>query len=247
MPLFYPPFEFLEFTLLSYNRLMSESNISKLEQKRFVINPESMEGMKFLRETFLELQGDHPFLSGLGFFGSRTKGTEKPDSDYDVCIFYNSDRLEFGRGTKDEWGQIINRLESQLNIHLDRHVQDSSAGSRINISQERTDQAFDTFRWAVKPFLDRPADSFIQNVWFIPPVQDLYSRFFLTVGNEVYENRRYLFNRLKTDPKGEFYFQVLMGCLGHFERDNDGNHKVSTPNYPGYPQTIEDAEKYFLN
>jgi predicted nucleotidyltransferase len=43
-----------------------------------------MDGIKRLRATLQELKSDYPYLSGLSFFGSRTKGTEHSKSDYDV-------------------------------------------------------------------------------------------------------------------------------------------------------------------
>jgi hypothetical protein len=47
-------------------------------------------------------------------------------------------------------------------------------------------------------------------------------------------------------PDGDKYFQILMKALSWFERGNESS-STPTPRYERYPQTIEDAENYFLN
>jgi predicted nucleotidyltransferase len=64
---------------------MSES-VDKLQTHRFVIDKPSMDLMKYLREKLPQL--DQEFgIKGLAFFGSRTKSTNREDSDLDVIIF----------------------------------------------------------------------------------------------------------------------------------------------------------------
>lgn len=58
-----------------------------LEQERFVVYPDSMKGMKSLKSEFGILKQDYPYLSGLGFFGSRTKGKEHEGSDLMYLYF----------------------------------------------------------------------------------------------------------------------------------------------------------------
>jgi predicted nucleotidyltransferase len=75
---------------------MSESvnkPVDKLQKHRFVIDKPSMDLMKYLREKLPQL--DQEFgIKGLAFFGSRTKSTNREDSDLDVIIFY--DGSDFG-------------------------------------------------------------------------------------------------------------------------------------------------------
>lgn len=80
---------------------MPEATDKQLEKRRFVISPESVEMLKKTREAFSRLKQNYLFLSGLGFFGSRTKGREREDSDIDVVIFYDSSRIsELFQGTR---------------------------------------------------------------------------------------------------------------------------------------------------
>lgn len=225
---------------------MAEANESPLEVNRFVVNPQSIEGMKKLRATFQGLKQKYPYLSGLGFFGSRTKGTEHEGSDYDVCVFYNSDRINDLRlGTRDQWRDIRNTLIQNLGAQIDHRIEDPSAGVRINISKVKTKSEIEELLNAAKPLLNKEIDedTLLKNVG-IPPIQNLYSRFFLCTGDEVYENRKSIFDQLKTDPNGDKYFSMLMKAMAWFERGND---KAQTPRYNRYPQTIDEAEKYFLS
>ena len=75
---------------------MSES-VDKLQTHRFVIDKPSMDLIKDLKKYFKENlpQLDQEFgIKGLAFFGSRTKSTNREDSDLDVIIFY--DGSDFG-------------------------------------------------------------------------------------------------------------------------------------------------------
>lgn len=227
---------------------MTETTHIQLEQKRFVVNLESMTKFKKLAVAFLELKQEYPWLSGLGFFGSRTKGKDRMESDFDICVFYNTNRMNaLSVGVKQDWNQIIEKLEQQASAKLDRRLKDWAGGLRIDISQEATKSRLKMFKDAAKPHIDQDIDDGVLNAVGIPPTQDLYSRFFLVVGDEVYENRKYILDQLKASPDGEKYFQILMKSLAWFERQNDDQSKPKTPNYEGYPTTLEEAENYFLS
>lgn len=75
-----------------------------LENHRFLIHDRSLAMIRSLRDNLVELNKEFKLISGLSFFGSRTKGLEneynpnKPDklgSDFDFCVFY--DGTAFGR------------------------------------------------------------------------------------------------------------------------------------------------------
>ena len=71
---------------------MSELGAQLLESKRFAISPESIGLIKDIKAVFLERQKQFPFLSGVGFYGSRVIGREKEGSDIDIILYYNSQR-----------------------------------------------------------------------------------------------------------------------------------------------------------
>ena len=210
---------------------MPESMDQQLEQKRFVINPESMAGMKRLRSTFAELKEEYPWLSGLGFFGSRTKGIGHDESDLDVCIFFNSDKMDtawyFG-----DWATIAGKLQEGLGIKLDKKLKHPMQGQYVDISTRSTEEQ-------IKSFIKG-----VDENWFAP-IGNLFFRFFLTVGDEVYLNREYVLDHFESIPEGNKYFRVLMKDMSRFERGNSAD-KPSTPNYKRYPKNIKQARKYFI-
>lgn len=224
---------------------MAEDNISQLEQKRFVINSESMQGLKDMRHVFTQLQQQYPWLSGLGFFGSRTKGQERSNSDFDTVVFYNSDRIHnIPDGTPAQWADIFAILRGN-NRNLDSHLLNSNE-LRVNISQERTDHQLEMFKEVTASLLNQEVDddTLIDKV-NVPPTENLVLRFFMAVGDEVYQSRRYILEKLKADPNGEKYFQVLIKYLAWFERESKDPVRPAI-SYKRYPQSIEEAEQFFL-
>lgn len=227
---------------------MPESTDKQLEQKRFVVSPDSISGMKKLRETLTELQEEYPYLSGLGFFGSRTKGKEHPGSDYDICLFYNMDTLAKNLGTgrpiiREAWTRIREELSGQLGAKLDKNFLDF----RVNIGKS---SVYDR----VRLFIETAAqfektydiETVTEKVGTTSPTQNLFSEFFLSVGEEVYESRKWILEQLKAHPQGDKYLKMLMESLAWFERGDNRISKAHTPPYNRYPQTIEQAEKFFL-
>ncbi|MEX2007448.1 MAG: nucleotidyltransferase domain-containing protein [Candidatus Levyibacteriota bacterium] len=230
---------------------MAEATVGlKLEQKRFVVNPESLGGMEKIKSTFNELKEEFPWLSGLGFFGSRTKGMESEGSDYDICVFYNMNRMPEEKqvllGGTEDWDRIRERIEKGLGVKLDSRFSRLAGGLHINISKGATNNRVENFIKAAEPFVNRKVDKTeLMHAIGIPSTQDLYSQFFLAVGDEVYESRKYILDQLRDHENGEEYFKMLMDALGWFERGLDQPSKPHIP-YRRYPQTIEQAEKYFL-
>lgn len=229
---------------------MLESTDTQLEKKRFVISPESIAGMKRLRGCFLELKQQYPFLSGLGFFGSRTKGKENEKSDFDICIFYDSSKIHLPtQKRREDWDQIKTKLGKQINTHLDWNLLNEPPTVIIDINPEITRNDFELFIQSATPFINRDVNSLgrfellINRIGSIS-IHQLYLRFILAVGDEVYSNRRYILEQFKTTPNGDKYFQIFMKLLALHERGTEVRYSV--PTYTHYPQTIEQAEKYFL-
>lgn len=230
---------------------MPESTDAQLEQKRFVINPESMVAMKQVRDALPKLKAEYPFLMGVSFFGSRTKGKEREGSDLDIRIFYDSDKsLELSNTfngllpavphvSREKKAQLQGSIRVISGLNLDQHD-----GLLVDISRERTDKYLELFTDYVKQFIENnTVDDNIQDLAAIPPAQNLYGQFFLAVGEGVYKNRAYVMDRFRSMPQGEQYFQVLMKCMSSFER---GGTKHPVPEYKRLPQTIDEAQRYFL-
>src|SRR5215469_1536883 len=64
-------------------------------RRRFAIDAENLELFLLLKATLPDVQKQFPFIKGVGFFGSRTKGkTRSTDSempsDIDICLFSDS-------------------------------------------------------------------------------------------------------------------------------------------------------------
>ena len=99
--------------------------IDNLQSKRFILDIPSLETMKQLRNILPEFNKDLKVVKGLAFFGSRTKATNKPDSDLDLCVFY--DGSAFGPEIrKDEdftaAGLTFDRTTGE--VSLDNHKSD---------------------------------------------------------------------------------------------------------------------------
>jgi hypothetical protein len=149
-------------------------------------------------------------------------------------------------GTNSQWLQITDNLEINLGNKLDSKIGKSGDGLRIDISKEATDNQLEIFLESAQPFIDLITDdaTLVENTGN-PSTQNLYFRFFLSIGEEVYENRKYILDRLKSIPNGDKYFHILMKNMAWFERENHDPKKAQTPSYGKYPLTIADAERYF--
>lgn len=226
---------------------LSEQTLQRLKQHRFVINPESMDGFKTLRTTFKELKIAHPFLSGLGIFGSRTKAAEHKYSDYDMAIFYDSSKTPKRSNDENEWRIIISTLDQNHGdgIGIDRFLwfPHEFNGQHIDISRIQTMNNLKNFVDLAKPYIEGEIDGDVIGSVACPETAEIYSRFLLCVGDDVYANRKIILDQLSNLQNGDKYFQILMQLLGDFER---GYGKVPTPPLVSLPQTIAEARKYFI-
>lgn len=219
---------------------MTELKTSPLEQKRFPLTERSLVIMKKAKEVFAELKVEFPYLSGVGFFGSRARGLERPDSDMDACIFYDANQLLIDTNIDSEMVRIKDRFSEVMGVPLGQHT-----GWKKNLSQEKTDiDIYNFFKFA-KMVGNRNRVEAIAVLERIPETQNLFSRFFLGVGDKVYDNRQYILDQFSEVPEGDKYFELLMGSLASFERDNRPN-RSDVPLYTRYPKTIADAREYFL-
>ncbi len=213
---------------------MKETLPASLEKKRFIIHPESLKAMKGVRDSFAELKKKYPYLSGLSFFGSRTKGTESEGSDFDLIVFYNSDKMRSSEKV-DSHGHILNSLirKSFLSdIDMDK----------VDISRKETMNEIDYFIKVADRALQGAYNPRHLLFWSRP----LVTRFYLAIGDGLYENRRLILDKFKSmGHEGDKYFAMLMDVLGASERNNDREGKEYVPRYDRYPKFITEAEKYF--
>lgn len=220
---------------------MPEAPQHRLEQKRFSVSPESIELMGRAKSIFLDLQQGAPYLEGISFFGSRTKGLEKQDSDLDAIVFYNP--YKFPISDENQESQLLavrNRISKELGVELGDHL-----GWSQSLGREKTD--IDLFRYArfARGLKNIPKDDAAKILSTIPEAQNIFSRFFLGVGDGLYENRKYILDQISQDKDGDEQFSLLMGAMSVFERDNRAGRE-DVPQYSGLPATVEEARKYFL-
>lgn len=216
----------------------------ELELRRFVVNPDSLKEMKALRNSFRELKIDHPYLSGIGFFGSRTKGVENLDitdkdvgeSDIDFYVFYNRDRF---KGSL-EYGNVYSFCKRKLAARYEPHI------LLHDISRRNTDYLFNEFiketiyfingddrelKWSPRMAIDEDFSGI-----------ELTTRFHLGIGDDLYENRKYIIDKFKNVSDGYKHFALLMDVLEATERTD---YRPGMPVYRNIPKALARAEKYF--
>lgn len=206
-----------------------------LEVKRFVINPESRLILGKARSAFEQTKAQYPVMSGVGFFGSRTKGMESKESDYDLVFFYNSEKAKNESGLWMAEATFLSRMFFPA---------DKYDILRVDIGEERTGEALQSF--VALELLKSGALLGRRGMHMVGDTSlELMSRFFLAVGDEIYQSRLELIRKFEAIDGGEGYFAGLMRRLANFERDNNRSEEISVPMYQRYPQTTSEAKEYF--
>jgi hypothetical protein len=216
---------------------MSEISGSQGESERFKPTQESLEKMKQMREVLPSLQEQFPYVSGLGFYGSRTKGLEGPNSDADVIMFFNREKLT--DPTDEDYGfrDVRYALSDAAGITIDEK------DFAVDISESGTLNDIKTFIKNVDYDVADPKlapDQINLRLIKTPTTRKLFGRFFLATGSDIYQNRQYVLERFKEIPNGDVYFHRLMQCMAEFESDTRKDAEIAR-----YPTTIAEAEKYF--
>lgn len=216
-----------------------ESTGGILEAKRFAINPDSLEMFKKARSVYTEFSHEYPFLAGIGIYGSRTRGTERPDSDLDLKIFYDINKVNIESDYIGKLEEVRERIANSVGVKLDDHV------FLKNISIEKTDiDIYNYFKFA-RTLNKAEPDQAVVAIANMQEAENLFARFLLGVGNGLYANRKYVLDEFSGYADGDKYFDLLMKALGTFERDRRGR-RPDIPKFQGYPSTIEEARAYFL-
>lgn len=200
--------------------------------------------LKEARIQFVKLKEKIPELSGMSFFGSRTLGKEKPESDLDCVLFISNKQSEINTSQKLE---IAGTVGKELNLYNeDRNplvIYDIMGV--VDISPKATDDDIMHFR-NIEKEQKRVGVNFTGANSFMPPeyATRLLTRFFLGIGEGLYENRKYILEKLAGQEDGELLWQKIIEYLSLFERGM-GKRTPLTP-YEHYPKTIAEARQYFI-
>jgi predicted nucleotidyltransferase len=224
-----------------------------LELHRFIITPESREMLNGIREQLPRIQEESPWVEGVGFFGSRTRGQENESSDLDVIVFYNSDFDSTNVVHERDVESLTDSVGATVNLHPfeDDHVKNvpfrydiSSTNLRNDIVkleeaiQIVKDDGNDILSLTPRQVLDRAEDhgSDLGNLDYL---------FMLAVGDDVYKARKFVLDQLAQTPDGDTAIAFISNILNYKERDRARKKRPDTPDYDNYPTTIEAARKYY--
>lgn len=228
---------------------MPERSKEHLDTFRFAPSVESLRYMQELKAELPAIQKDFPEVKGLGFFGSRTLGTDKPGSDLDTMVFYNSaDIPEDAQVPRSPMSTLkrpktdrFKMLDDLMHTMLKKNNLEHSSLIAIDIEPRITQayiiallEAVDNHEIEEKPTTQQLDKSTAYMAY-------LNSRFHLATGAQVYKSRKQVLDFLQKKPDGEKYFQVMMNHLAYTERA-----KHSQTGLPKLPQTIAQAREYFL-
>lgn len=209
-----------------------------LRQRRLTIHPDSLESMKTVRSAYASIEDDFPVVQGIGFFGSRILGRERQTSDLDLILFcdYESFDGRMESMTQSEFAasalreQVHNSglpvpklqvLTCNIGPGAIRHSMGHLCSGMLNDA----------------PFSKR--DLFRKNDYvFIGPT---VLPFLLSIGDGVYEARKYILDHLETSEAGRKHiFPEIIDTLDAFERS-----RRDVPPFVKRPRTIQEAREYF--
>lgn len=238
--------------------LNSNEKHKKLDNKneiRWNIDAESLELMKGVKERLPDLQSAVPEVVGVGFFGSRTQKTNRPNSDLDMTIFYQAECIPYSSKDSAIQTKIQNTVkesyqDSGISVHLLALDSDKDSGISIHLTTENI---------GIKK-LDKDIDHVITIIdklhaegkpvdigKFGIELANLAEVFELVIGDRIYSAREYILNRLKSLPTGITAFYLIMDRLSRWERHQSRSKGVKLEPFTGYPQSLEEATTYFLS
>lgn len=225
---------------------MIESSVSPI--KRFNISPESIAILKNVKIDFFKLKEKISELNGIAFFGSRTLGREKPESDIDCVLFIESSEIS------DEKSNRIVKITKIATRELNSYQKSRNslvpynALLVLNISKEETDKDINDFRDVVNEQIKGKRE-FTEGEAGLPPspAYKLLTRFFLGTGEGLYKNRKYILEKLAQEKDGEILWQKIIEYLSYFERTGKTTKRPGLSPYDNYPKTIAEAQKFFIN
>lgn len=232
-----------------------------LERRRNYIQPESMQRLKAVRSQLPEIQRQYPYVRGVGFFGSRTRGLEKPESDLDLFYYVN----ETPDSLQDDLAAITQHLQS-VTDSVQIEAKRRRGYFKLDLRKENLDGKFDELVSTVDviassqnipvgelqlitPQSELETDEEFNERQKNTPRLPLSDLFLLAIGDDVYKARQYVFDKFKTIPDGNDYLNVLMQHRFGSEREltQYKNKDITVPSYTDYPKTVEQAEQFFIS
>lgn len=216
---------------------MVEDAVRRLETKRFHINSKSRDRINEINNELEKARQKRPWLSGVSFFGSRTKGVEGDSSDMDICLFVNSHKMPGDKRNKHV--AAVYRFFSRNNTQVDCVVDISSSRTKYVVNTFLSRLLYVSFKCASgRESESNKADSLLEKSGY-----ELRSRFHLACGSEVYENRGLILSLFEMHLLNNLGFEFVMKYLAWFERGS--SQKIDVPEYMRYPKTIAEAREYF--
>ena len=251
-------------------RLNMNERAGHLDKFRFAPRNTSIEKMQSFQEWLPDLQKHIPQVKGMGFFGSRTTGTDRssvPGSDLDVVAFFDnsevvnklfeSGRPEDGvrafhlqRALEGRIREAVTEKMQSLNLPINRSTTNKGPNETIftnDISEVVTKLAINHFITFVdgKAIAKNPSPEADISA-YEPIIWGLVSRFHLAIGSEVYQSRKFILDELQKLPNGEKYFKILMRYLQLIERRKVTKSRGSLPDFKHLPDTIDEARSFFM-
>lgn len=226
---------------IEQSKTPEEKDNLKLEESRFRFSEETS---KFLKESKSQLKWwreQEPGVLGMSFYGSRTVKKDKEQSDLDVVVFYDDTKIKIEGGTSD----IAERTEFQfmeLNFDYTQDPLPYQLNRIINLSQKSIIENLDEFSKLLSP--DGTYEIKGENIES-DLVWKVVSPFFLAIGEELYKARAEILAQLEKRENGEKIWQGIVKLLSWIERDGNTEKRGPLPAYNSYPQTIEDAKRFF--
>lgn len=241
---------------------------TKLETSRFQLSSESLELIKKARIQLEKLKQTEPAVLGFGFFGSRIIKNENKESDLDCIIFYDGSKYDKDTEDKLVWNDEKFEFEAKTIKHEKtiRHNQDLIYGKlKSRLYDIKTNETH-WIPYQVANTVDLSHNGIIENIEHFKEFIELnkfksgeygsekglsndiwgtVAPFFLSVGDGVYKARLNLLSELERRSDGEDIWKQIIGCLSWIERDAETKKRYSLSKYKFYPQTIEDAKKFF--
>lgn len=221
--------------------------MTSLETHRFRIEPVDRELLNRVKGALGQVREQYPQIKGVAFYGSRTKGRAKPNSDLDMFIFYDGSELANPYAQSDplnidpekykkfnEYDSTVGKKAVLFNARKSFYlaVSDSTGHAEVELSPFDVDISKEATDELLEHYIDHPE-------YGGDPGRVMAARFLLGVGDDLYKNRKYILDQLENNPRGEEVFKIIMANLSNFERrDEEGAYKR-------YPTSIEQAREFF--
>ncbi|MBY0111087.1 nucleotidyltransferase domain-containing protein [Patescibacteria group bacterium] len=103
-----------------FERIDAIENDTRLVHHRFLLSedPALREKLRILQDSFKQLQSKFPEIISLQVFGSHTKGYASPDSDFDLGLALDSNKLEAAKRTSVQVSsEVRNYLHTKLSVN----------------------------------------------------------------------------------------------------------------------------------